>query len=130
MCDYSNMRYLNYLIRKQRLSRNHFKGRNCLTEIGLALLSYSLDRNSNHGITRGIWEIHIDLELCWLVCCLLKIIDRLGGVMVERPPRLQEVVGSIPVRVIQNTLNIVVMAVLLGAQSCWVSITTDWLVSG
>ena len=59
---------------------------------------------------------------------IVIIIDhRLGGVAVERP--LREVAGSIPGRVIPNTLNIVVLAVFFGAQGCAVSITTDWLVS-
>ena len=46
---------------------------------------------------------------------------RLGGVVVVRPPRM---------RVIPKTLKMLVRVVLLGAQHCGVSITTDWLVSG
>ena len=38
--------------------------------------------------------------------------------MVERLPRLQEVAGWIPCQVIPNTLEMVVMATLLGAQGC------------
>ena len=49
--------------------------------------------------------------------------DHLGGVVVDR-----EVVGSI-IRVIQNTLTMQVMAALLGAKDCGLSILTDWLVS-
>ena len=36
--------------------------------------------------------------------------------MVERPPRVREVVGSIPGRVIPNTLESVVVAALHGAE--------------
>ena len=39
---------------------------------------------------------------------------RLGGEVVERPPRLREVAGSIPGRVILKTSKMVVMAALLG----------------
>ena len=56
--------------------------------------------------------------------------DSLGGVVVKCPPHLREVAGSIPGWSIPNTLKMVVMAALLGAQGCGVSITTDWLVSG
>ena len=45
----------------------------------------------------------------------------------ERPPRVRVVLGSIPGRVISNTLKMVVMAALLGIQGCGVSITTDLL---
>ena len=38
--------------------------------------------------------------------------------MVERPSLVLEITGSIPGRVIPKTLNIVVMAALLGAQGC------------
>ena len=48
----------------------------------------------------------------------------------ERPPRVLEIAGSNAGRIIQNTLKLLVMAALLGAQGCRVSITTDWLVSG
>ena len=50
--------------------------------------------------------------------------------MVKRPPRVREVAGSIPDRIIANTLQIVVMSALFGAQGCEASITTDLLVSG
>ena len=36
--------------------------------------------------------------------------DRRGSVFVERPTRVREVAGLIPSRVIQNTINFVVMA--------------------
>ena len=55
---------------------------------------------------------------------------RLSGVVVERPPQEWEVASSIPGGVIPKTLKMVVVAALLGAQGCGVSITTDWLVSG
>ena len=55
---------------------------------------------------------------------------RLGVVVVERPPRVREVAGSIPGRVLPKALRKVIMATLLGAQGCGDSITTDWLVSG
>ena len=51
-------------------------------------------------------------------------------IVVESPPRVPEVARSIPGRVIQNTLNMVVMAALFGPQGCGVSTTTGWLVSG
>ena len=50
---------------------------------------------------------------------------RLGGVVVERPPRVWEVAGWIPGRVIPKTLKMEVMATILGAQGCGVSIRTD-----
>ena len=40
---------------------------------------------------------------------------RLCGAVVERQPGMREVTGLIPGRVIPNTLNMVVMAALLGA---------------
>ena len=40
-------------------------------------------------------------------------IDRLGSVVVERPPRVREVAS--PNQVMSKTLKIVVMAALLGA---------------
>ena len=61
---------------------------------------------------------------------LIKILNRHGGVVVERPFRLREVVGSILGWVILKTLKMVVMAAFLGTQGCGVSITTDCLVSG
>ena len=55
-------------------------------------------------------------------------------IYVERPSLVLEVVvGSIPSRVIPNTLKMVVTTDLLGAQDCGVTndcITTYWLVSG
>ena len=42
--------------------------------------------------------------------------------------QVREVVGSIKGRVIPNTLKMVLIASLLGAQGCGVSIATDWLV--
>ena len=50
---------------------------------------------------------------------------KLGGVVVERPLRMRKVAGSIPCRVIPNTIHTVVMAALLGAQGCGISIMTD-----
>ena len=47
------------------------------------------------------------------------------GVMVERPAMIRELAGLIPGRVIPKTLNMIVMAALLGAQCCGLSITTD-----
>ena len=55
----------------------------------------------------------------------IRILNRHAGVFVERPPRVREVVGSIPGRVIPKTLKMVVMTALLGAQGCGVIITTD-----
>ena len=50
----------------------------------------------------------------------------LGSAMVEHPPMVREVPGSIPgVQVIPKTLKMVVMASLLGAQELRDSITTD-----
>ena len=54
----------------------------------------------------------------------------LGGVVVERPRCVQDVAGSFPGRVIPNTIKMIVMGAVFEAQCCWVSITTDWLVSG
>ena len=55
--------------------------------------------------------------------------NRIGGVVVELPSRVREVVGWIPDRVIPYTLNVIVIAAYISTQSCEVSITTDWLVS-
>ena len=55
---------------------------------------------------------------------------RLGGVVAERPFRLREFTGSIPGLVITETLNMIVIASLLGDRGRVVSITTDLLVSG
>ena len=57
-------------------------------------------------------------------------LNRLAGVVVERPPRVREVVVSMPVRVLPNTLKLVIMVALHGARGCRVSIMTDWLVFG
>ena len=43
---------------------------------------------------------------------------------------VREIAGSIPGRIIPNTLKMVLIAALLDAQGFGVSITTDWLVSG
>ena len=40
----------------------------------------------------------------------LIVIGRLGGVLVERPPRVRDVAGTIIGRVLPNTLNMIVMA--------------------
>ena len=66
----------------------------------------------------------------WLTRDNISVLHyRIGGVVVERPPRVREVAGSITGRVIPTTLKTVVMAALLVAQGCGVSITTDCLVS-
>ena len=57
--------------------------------------------------------------------CFLELFNGLGGVVVECPPQVQEVVGSIHGQVISKTFKMVVMAALLGTQGCGVSITTD-----
>ena len=54
--------------------------------------------------------------------------NRLGGILVECPPRVREVAGLIPGRAIPTTLTMIVMTALLGAQGCRVGITSDWLV--
>ena len=41
--------------------------------------------------------------------------DRLGGVVVERPPHVREDAGLIPGRVLPKTFKIVLMAALIGA---------------
>ena len=63
-------------------------------------------------------------RVCVRGMCLNKT-ERLSGVVVERPPRVQEAAGSIPGPVIPTTLQMVVMAALLDAQDCELSITTD-----
>ena len=56
-------------------------------------------------------------------------ISKVKALVVEHPPMVREVPDSIPRgRVIPNTLKIVVMAFLLGAQELRDSITTDSLV--
>ena len=61
---------------------------------------------------------------------MFKNRDRLGGEVVKRLSQVPEVAGSILDRVIPNTFKMVVIAAVLGAQCCGVSIPTDWLVSG
>ena len=61
---------------------------------------------------------------------VIKKTKFLGGVVVESRPRVQEVADLIPGRVIPKTLKIVVMAAILVAWGCGVSITYDWLLSG
>ena len=56
--------------------------------------------------------------------------DCLDGVILERPPWVQEVAGSIPGRFIPKTLKMEVTAALLGTQWCGVGLTTDSLLSG
>ena len=51
------------------------------------------------------------------------------AVVVERRPRVREVAGSIPVRVIPKTITRK-CSTLFGGQGCGVRIATDWLVSG
>ena len=46
----------------------------------------------------------------------------LGGEVVERPPRVREVTGSIPGWVIPKTIKMVVIAALLCAEGSGVSI--------
>ena len=53
------------------------------------------------------------------------VLDRIGGVVIELPPRVREVTDSIPGWVVPNTLKIVVMAAFLGAQSYRFSALTD-----
>ena len=55
--------------------------------------------------------------------------NRIGGIVVELPSRVREVVGSITDRVIPYILNVVVIAAYISTQICEVSIMTDWLVS-
>ena len=50
--------------------------------------------------------------------------------MVEHPPQVREVAGSILGWFIPKTLKMVVIAALIDAQVCRVSIMTDWLVTG
>ena len=47
---------------------------------------------------------------------LKELTYRLVDVVIERPPRVREIAGSIPDPVIQNTLKMVVMATLLCAR--------------
>ena len=61
---------------------------------------------------------------------ILRFGYRLGGEVIERPPRVRDVVGSIPCRAIPKTFKMEVMAVLFGAEGCGVSITTDYVLSG
>ena len=49
---------------------------------------------------------------------LIHFLIRLGCVVVGLPLRVREVVISIPGRVKPNTLKMVVIAALLGAQGC------------
>ena len=56
---------------------------------------------------------------------LHMLLNRLGGVL--RPPRVREVAGLIPGRVIPKTLKMVIVADLLNSQDCGVSITTKLL---
>ena len=80
-------------------------------------------------------QIACDLQICQntmaqiLVCFDLSP-KNFGGVVVERPPRVSELAGSIPGRVIPKPFKKEVMAALIGAQGCGVRITTDLLVLG
>ena len=60
------------------------------------------------------------------ICSLCSLYNKTASV-VEGPPGVQEVSNSIERLLIPNTLKIVVMASLLGAHGCVVSITTDLL---
>ena len=61
-----------------------------------------------------------------IIAMIHRLLNRLSGVVVQGPPWVREVAGLI----IPKTLIMVVVAVLLSAQGCGVSITTKWLVSG
>ena len=54
-----------------------------------------------------------------------QLYDLLGGVVINCPPGVPKVVGSIPDRVIPKTLKMEIMAAHLGALGSGVIITTD-----
>ena len=58
---------------------------------------------------------------------LLNLHNGIGGVEVDRSSQVWEVAGSSPGLVMPKTFKMIVMAVLLVAQGCGVSITTDRL---
>ena len=53
-----------------------------------------------------------------------SFLDRLVGIVVDRPPQVWELVGSIPDCFIPSNLTMVVIAVPLDVRDCGVSITT------
>ena len=50
--------------------------------------------------------------------------------MEDRPPRVREIAGSITCRVLPKTFKKIVVAALLGALVCGVSITADVKING